>query len=521
MPTIDVTNGRVSWRGRRRPYLSHRQPHPSRAAESGGREPPPRDPAVDVPSPDTHRAERRAWRWWITVTGRRSGTTRESRRPPSGTSRMIRRRRFASKLRSASPRAERSTAAGPSPRTCARSRHEVEMSEVALAPLQPLLARHATLDLKSGHASASAAPSYQTQGEGPLLRAVGTVSIGDLLMNEQQTGDRFLSWKTMSTDDMMFTLAPNQVRIKEIRVIEPGAKVVISKERKLNFAQVLKAQARPAEPGRRRSRLAAESRRRRRHPQRNESSRDATPRAGRPGQRPKRHGGLRRFQSRAAVLDSGHPVQWRGRGHLHGAHGPNRGEVPRPCRPVRLRQCRGRSERLRSEGIHRRARGVRQRRNASTVAVHRDVRRTYGGRRTALARPALQGRRQRPLGSEQGRDGQLQARRPRGRAERARSAARPCHRAPHRLRWQDQCGGPDHRRRQPRELRLRAPHSRSDRQSDHQSHLRAVPGPRHGSLAPATRRSAASSSIQGARGCGRRSGRSWTRSHTPCGSVRS
>ena len=152
---------------------------------------------------------------------------------------------------------------------------QVEMSEVALAPLQPLLARHATLDLKSGHASASARLSYQTKGGGPLLRAVGTISIGDLLMNEQQTGDRFLSWKTMSTDDMMLTLAPNQVRIKEIRVIEPGAKVVISKERKLNFAQVLKAQARPAEPA-----AAAESARPRvaasmSTPTRNESSRDA------------------------------------------------------------------------------------------------------------------------------------------------------------------------------------------------------------------------------------------------------
>ena len=42
----------------------------------------------------------------------------------------------------------------------------VEMKEVSLAPLRPLLARHATLDLRSGHVSASARVGYQARGQG-------------------------------------------------------------------------------------------------------------------------------------------------------------------------------------------------------------------------------------------------------------------------------------------------------------------------------------------------------------------
>jgi len=53
-----------------------------------------------------------------------------------------------------------------------------------------------------------------------------------VLVNETRTGDRFLSWKTLSADEVAFTLAPNRLAIKEVRVLEPGAKVAISKDGK-------------------------------------------------------------------------------------------------------------------------------------------------------------------------------------------------------------------------------------------------------------------------------------------------
>ena len=124
----------------------------------------------------------------------------------------------------------------------------VEMKQVSLAPLRPLLARYATLDLRSGHVSASARVGYQARGQGPALSATGAVTVGDVLVNESDTGDRFLSWKTLSTDDLTFTLAPNRLRIKEIRVTEPGAKVVIAKDRSLNLVHVLRSEADPTAP---------------------------------------------------------------------------------------------------------------------------------------------------------------------------------------------------------------------------------------------------------------------------------
>jgi hypothetical protein len=124
----------------------------------------------------------------------------------------------------------------------------VEMRQIALAPLRPMLARYTTLDLRSGHLSASARVDYQARGQGPALRARGAVTIGDLLVNESETGDRLLAWKTLSTDDVTFTLGPNQLLTKEIRVAELGAKVVVAKDRSLNLLHVLKAETAATAP---------------------------------------------------------------------------------------------------------------------------------------------------------------------------------------------------------------------------------------------------------------------------------
>jgi hypothetical protein len=126
-----------------------------------------------------------------------------------------------------------------------RAAAQVEVAEVSLAPLQPLLARYATVDLKSGSLFASTKIEYGAAG--PSLRAAGAISIADLLVNEAKTGDRLLSWKRMSADDVTFTLAPNELAIKEIRLLEVGAKIEIAKDRGLNLAQVLRMTSTPSQ----------------------------------------------------------------------------------------------------------------------------------------------------------------------------------------------------------------------------------------------------------------------------------
>jgi hypothetical protein len=126
---------------------------------------------------------------------------------------------------------------------------QVELRKLPLTQLRPLLVRYTTLDIKSGVVSASARMDYQAGSGRPALRTTGAVTVGDLLVTESATGDRFLAWKTLSTDDLSLTLAPNRLRIKELRVGEPGAKVVIAQDRSLNFTQVMRSDGAEAARG--------------------------------------------------------------------------------------------------------------------------------------------------------------------------------------------------------------------------------------------------------------------------------
>jgi hypothetical protein len=102
-----------------------------------------------------------------------------------------------------------------------------------------VLARYTILDLKSGNASATALLDYRRGGK-PALRVEGKAAILDLLVNEVDTGDRFLSWKTLTAENIALTVSPNRLTVKEILIQEPGAKIVVGKDRSVNITSVLK-----------------------------------------------------------------------------------------------------------------------------------------------------------------------------------------------------------------------------------------------------------------------------------------
>jgi len=115
----------------------------------------------------------------------------------------------------------------------------LEAAGVGTEPLQPVLARYTILDLKSGKVSAAARLNYRSGGK-PALHVEGSAKILNILVNEADTGDRFLSWKTLSADNISLSVSPNRLTVRDIRIQEPGAKIVVAKDRSVNVTQVLK-----------------------------------------------------------------------------------------------------------------------------------------------------------------------------------------------------------------------------------------------------------------------------------------
>ncbi len=123
-----------------------------------------------------------------------------------------------------------------------RADARAKITGINLKPLRPALAKFTSLALESGNISASTRVKYRSAKSGPQLSATGSVSLDKLRLNETDTGERFLEWKTMSVNGMKFGLSPDRLQIEEVRLLEPGAKVVIFKDHSVNLAKVLKNQ---------------------------------------------------------------------------------------------------------------------------------------------------------------------------------------------------------------------------------------------------------------------------------------
>ncbi len=125
---------------------------------------------------------------------------------------------------------------------------EIELEQLALAPLAPLLARIAALELDSGTLSSKVMLDYAASGKGPRLQAKGDLSLRDLLVREKISGDRFLAWKALEADGVALQLGPDALAVSEIRLSGPGAKIVVFEDRTVNLVRVFTDQENAAAP---------------------------------------------------------------------------------------------------------------------------------------------------------------------------------------------------------------------------------------------------------------------------------
>ncbi|MGK5036180.1 DUF748 domain-containing protein [Janthinobacterium sp. LB3P118] len=123
---------------------------------------------------------------------------------------------------------------------------QLNLEQLTLAPVQPLLAQHLKLKLAGGSLSGS---GRLTTGGGapkaPKVRYVGGVDIAGLVLNETD-GKRFASWKSVRADKLTASVGPDFVDIPELRVVEPNAQLIIENDRSLNAQRLLVKAPEPA-----------------------------------------------------------------------------------------------------------------------------------------------------------------------------------------------------------------------------------------------------------------------------------
>ena len=129
---------------------------------------------------------------------------------------------------------------GSAPRDFARARADVELRDAALAPFAPLVERFAAVKLVSGNASVDAHVEYHGAGAHPALEASGSASLAGVEVRDAATGERVLAWRSAEADEARVTAGPVAIAAKQIVVDGADARIAISRERKLNLAQLIK-----------------------------------------------------------------------------------------------------------------------------------------------------------------------------------------------------------------------------------------------------------------------------------------
>ncbi len=121
----------------------------------------------------------------------------------------------------------------------------VKVDRLALAPVQPLMARHVKLVLASG--SVSADGKLQVGGKGGRVRYAGNVGLSDLLLNEEG-GKQFAALKAGSAEGIAFQLGPDSLEVPELRLDALQAQLLIDADGSLNATRLLVQPAKPAAP---------------------------------------------------------------------------------------------------------------------------------------------------------------------------------------------------------------------------------------------------------------------------------
>ncbi|ODV13247.1 MAG: hypothetical protein ABT20_02470 [Rubrivivax sp. SCN 70-15] len=125
-------------------------------------------------------------------------------------------------------------------------RLDLRLAGLSLEPFAPYVNRFARLRLHSGTAGTRGQLAFAPAKGALGVRYTGGFSVDDLAIAEEDTGEAFLGWKKLSSDNLTVSLAPDRLHIGTLRAQAPFGKVVIFEDKSLNLQRILRASPAPA-----------------------------------------------------------------------------------------------------------------------------------------------------------------------------------------------------------------------------------------------------------------------------------
>jgi len=111
---------------------------------------------------------------------------------------------------------------------------KLDANDIALAPAQSVLAQFANVKFASGDVSLSG--MLRAGAKDAKLGYAGSASIANLAL-EDASGVRLFGWKSLATESLEATLAPDRIDIDELRLMAPAGRFAIAKDGTSNISR--------------------------------------------------------------------------------------------------------------------------------------------------------------------------------------------------------------------------------------------------------------------------------------------
>jgi hypothetical protein len=142
----------------------------------------------------------------------------------------------------------RFTASGRVAPDGASAEAKLTLTQLALAPAQPYVARTAAVELRSGDVSTSGRLTYRRIGDRAVVTYTGAADVDRVLVVEAAGGERVVAWKSLHAETIRLGLAPDRLAIDEVRIAGLDGKLVIFKDKTLSFTRLMKPAGAGAAP---------------------------------------------------------------------------------------------------------------------------------------------------------------------------------------------------------------------------------------------------------------------------------
>ncbi|HET9491019.1 MAG TPA: DUF748 domain-containing protein, partial [Methylomirabilota bacterium] len=123
----------------------------------------------------------------------------------------------------------------------------LNLAGLNLIPFQPYVASTAAVIVRSGDVSTSGRLAYRSRRDGVAVTYTGAADVDRVIVVETATGEPLLAWTLLHAATIRFGLAPNRLQIDEVRLAGLDGRLVISKDKTINVAAVMKAAGGPAD----------------------------------------------------------------------------------------------------------------------------------------------------------------------------------------------------------------------------------------------------------------------------------